>query len=147
MGCHTLQQSPIPSRRTLFINLQYLSQREHKTMFLRFAMLSCLQWRTSWLTNTYKQKKIKGRGLDPWFPLLVSFLQGSINIQNVFPTVWVCLKMPRILYPPPNQFLLSEAGVIKKLSLAGLAKLSWFGLASASYRGLGVHDRPVYTAG
>ncbi len=42
----------------------------------------------------------------------------------------------------------------RKLSLAGLAKLSrltnsWlrFGLASACYRGLGVHDRPVYTAG
>ncbi len=47
-----------------------------------------------------------------------------------------------------------EAGVLKKLSLAGLAMLSqlrysWlrFGLASAGYRGLGVHDWPVYTAG
>ncbi len=47
-----------------------------------------------------------------------------------------------------------KAGVLKKLSLAGLAKLnrlrySWlkFGLASAGYHGLGVHDRPVYTAG
>ncbi len=47
-----------------------------------------------------------------------------------------------------------EAGVLKKLSLVGLAKLSrlkysWlrFGLASAGYRVLGVHDKPVYTAG
>ncbi len=47
-----------------------------------------------------------------------------------------------------------EAGVLRKLSLAGLAQLSrlrncWlrFGLASAGCRGLGVHDRPVYTAG
>jgi hypothetical protein len=41
-----------------------------------------------------------------------------------------------------------EAGVLKKLSLAGLAKLSRlrYGLASAGYRGLGVHDRLVYTA-
>jgi hypothetical protein len=48
----------------------------------------------------------------------------------------------------------SKAGVFKKLSLAGLAKLSrlrysWirFGLASACYSGLRVHDRPVYSAG
>ncbi len=45
----------------------------------------------------------------------------------------------------------AEAGVLKKLSLAGLAKLSSlrysFGLASAGYHRLGVHDRPVYTAG
>ncbi len=41
-------------------------------------------------------------------------------------------------------------GVLKKLSLAGLAKLSrlrysWlrFGLASVGYRGLGVHERPL----
>jgi hypothetical protein len=41
-----------------------------------------------------------------------------------------------------------EAGVLKKLSLAGVAKLSRlrYGLASASYHGLGVHDKPVYTA-
>jgi hypothetical protein len=45
------------------------------------------------------------------------------------------------------------AGVLKELSLAGLAKLSrlrynWlrFGLASAGFCGLGVHDRSVYTA-
>ncbi len=43
----------------------------------------------------------------------------------------------------------SEAGVLKKLSLAGLAKLSWlrkslrFGLAG--YRGLGVHERSLST--
>ncbi len=54
----------------------------------------------------------------------------------------------------PASFLFPEAGVLKKLTLAGLAKLSlltyiWlrFGLASAGYRGLGVHDRLVYTAG
>jgi hypothetical protein len=48
--------------------------------------------------------------------------------------------------------VLPEAGVLKKLSLAELAKLSrprykWlrFGLASAGYRGLRGHDRPVYT--
>ncbi len=53
-----------------------------------------------------------------------------------------------------GESLWPEAGVLKKLSLAGLAKLrrlrySWqrFGLASAGYRGLWVHDRPVYTAG
>jgi hypothetical protein len=47
----------------------------------------------------------------------------------------------------------TEAGILKKFSLVGLAKLSRlrysrlrFGLASAGYRGLGVHDRPVYTA-
>ncbi len=47
-----------------------------------------------------------------------------------------------------------EAGVLKKLSSAGLAKLSrprysWlrFGLASAGYRGLGVYGRPECTAG
>ncbi len=42
-----------------------------------------------------------------------------------------------------------EAGVLKKLSLADLAKPSWlkFGLASAGYPGLVVHGRPVYTAG
>ncbi len=45
----------------------------------------------------------------------------------------------------------ADAGVLKKLSLAGLAELSrvscsWlrFGLASAGYRGLGVLDRSVY---
>jgi hypothetical protein len=45
----------------------------------------------------------------------------------------------------------TEAGVLKKLGLDGLAKLSrlrysWLriGLASADYRGLGVHNRPVY---
>ncbi len=45
--------------------------------------------------------------------------------------------------------LVPEAGVLKKLSLAGLTRYSWlrFGLASAGYRGLRVHDRPVYTAG
>ncbi len=38
-----------------------------------------------------------------------------------------------------------EAGVLKKLSLAGLGKLSQlrYGLASAGYHGLGVHGRPV----
>jgi hypothetical protein len=48
----------------------------------------------------------------------------------------------------------TETGVLKKLILARLAKLSqlrysWlrFGLASAGYRGLWAHDRPVYTAG
>ncbi len=48
----------------------------------------------------------------------------------------------------------TEAGVLKKLSLAGLAKQSRlrysslrFGLASAGYSGLGVHDRLVYKAG
>ncbi len=48
----------------------------------------------------------------------------------------------------------NEAGVLKKFSLAGLAKLSrrrysWqrFVLASAGYCGLGIYDRPVYTAG
>jgi hypothetical protein len=47
-----------------------------------------------------------------------------------------------------------EVGILKKLSLASLAKLSrlsysWltFGLASAGYRELGVYDEPVYTAG
>jgi hypothetical protein len=47
-----------------------------------------------------------------------------------------------------------KVGVLKKLSLAGLAKLirlryRWlrFGLASAGYCGLGVHDRPVYSVG
>ncbi len=47
-----------------------------------------------------------------------------------------------------------EAGVIKELSLAGLAKLSrlrysWlrFGLALADYHGLRGHNRLVYTAG
>ncbi len=46
------------------------------------------------------------------------------------------------------------ARVLKELSLADLAKLSrlrysWlrFGLASVGFCGLGVHDRPVYTAG
>ncbi len=50
--------------------------------------------------------------------------------------------------------VLPEAEVLKKMSLAGLAKLSRlrysllrFGLASASFLGLGIHDRPVYTAG
>ncbi len=56
--------------------------------------------------------------------------------------------------PPHGESLQSEAGVLKKLSFAGLAKpsrlrYSWqgFGLASASYRGLRVHYRPVYKAG
>jgi hypothetical protein len=48
----------------------------------------------------------------------------------------------------------SEAGVLKKWSLAGLAKLSrlryliqvWFGISRLSCR-LGVHDRPVCTVG
>ncbi len=46
-----------------------------------------------------------------------------------------------------------KTGVLKKLSLAGLVKLSrlrysWlrFGMASAGYRGLEVHNRPVYIA-
>ncbi len=42
--------------------------------------------------------------------------------------------------------MMLEAGVLKKLILAGLAKLR-FGLASAGYSGLGVHERPMYTAG
>ncbi len=47
-----------------------------------------------------------------------------------------------------------EAGVLKKLSLAGLAQLNRlsysclrFDFASADFRGLRVHNRPVYTAG
>ncbi len=40
-----------------------------------------------------------------------------------------------------------EERVLKKLSLAGLAKLSQFGLASGDFRGLRIHNRPVYTAG
>ncbi len=47
----------------------------------------------------------------------------------------------------------AEAGVLNKLSLAGFFQqrrlsYSWlrFGLASAGNRGLGVHNRPVYTA-
>ncbi len=47
-----------------------------------------------------------------------------------------------------------KAGVLKKLNLGGLAKLSrlrysWlrFALASAGYLGLGVYNRSVYTAG
>jgi hypothetical protein len=45
-----------------------------------------------------------------------------------------------------NLYKKSEAGVLKKLNLASLAKLSWlrFGLASAGYCGLEVYDRPVY---
>jgi len=31
--------------------------------------------------------------------------------------------------------------------LIGIICASRFGLASAGYRGLGVHDRPMYTAG
>jgi hypothetical protein len=44
--------------------------------------------------------------------------------------------------------IVPEAGVLKKLSLAGLTRYSLlrFGLASAGYRGLRDHDRPVYTA-
>ncbi len=67
---------------------------------------------------------------------------------------WQVGRLCFILLAVLFQFLIPEAGVLKKLSLAGLAKLSrlrysWlrFGLASAGYRGLGVHDRPVYTAG
>jgi hypothetical protein len=42
---------------------------------------------------------------------------------------------------------LAEAGVLKKLSFKpAKVKLTKFGLASAGYHGLGVHDRPVYTA-
>jgi hypothetical protein len=48
----------------------------------------------------------------------------------------------------------TEAGLLKKLSSTGLPQISqlrycWlrFGLASAGYRGFGVQDRPVYTAG
>ncbi len=49
----------------------------------------------------------------------------------------------------PNPLMEAEAGVLKKLSLAGIAKLSRlrFGLVSAGYNGLGVHDRLVYIAG
>jgi len=61
----------------------------------------------------------------------------------------------RIFYAPLcTQNRSPDAGVLKKLSSAGLAQLSrlgysWlrFGLASADYSGLRVHDRPVNTAG
>ncbi len=60
-----------------------------------------------------------------------------------------------VLVPIDHELKLQlEEGVLKKLSLTGLAKLSqlrysWlrFGLASAGYCGLGVHNRPVYKAG
>ncbi len=60
------------------------------------------------------------------------------TLSTYFPVHVVKYKMMR-----------PKAEVLKKLSLAGLARLSRlrFVLASAGYRGLGVHDRPVYTAG
>ncbi len=57
------------------------------------------------------------------------------------------------VYKFGHGYLESKPGILKKLSLAGLAKLSrlrcsWirFGLASADFRELRVHNRPVYTA-
>ncbi len=45
----------------------------------------------------------------------------------------------------------TEAGVLKKLSLAELAKLNWLRYSWLSYSwlrfGLGVHDSPVYASG
>jgi hypothetical protein len=69
---------------------------------------------------------------------------------NVEPVLFAIIRKFIFLFQPDY----SEAGVLKKLSLAGLAKLSQlrysrlrFGLASAGYHGLGVCDRPVYTTG
>ncbi len=74
-----------PSRRTLFICLSiYLSGNIQRFVCLTGSV--ALKWGKSWFTNT-DRKRQKRRGLDPGFPLLVSFLLGSINTQNVFPTV------------------------------------------------------------
>ncbi len=69
-------------------------------------------------------------------------------------TVIYSLVNSGIVENPVLSPVTSGAGVLKKLSLASLAKLSrlrysWlrFGVASAGYRGLGVHVNPVYTAG
>jgi hypothetical protein len=147
---HTASRAP--SCRTLFI-YQSISVGTCTTMFVFFQGQLPTQWRTSWLTNSdRKRRTCDRRGLDPWFPLLASFLQGSKNIQNVFPhrqfesakNVNNSLYSSKLHVPP-----VVRGGVLKKLSLSVSAKLSWlrFGLASAGYRGLVVHDRPVYTAG
>ncbi len=77
------------------------------------------------------------------------------TLGKIFIDLWICRRGS--LHRADDDVMkssLPEAGVLKKLSLAGLAKLSrlrysWlrFGLASAGYGGLGVHDRSVYTAG
>ncbi len=81
----------------------------------------------SWLSQLWCTLQLKGHKRSPYF--------SSTPIC----TLW---------------FSLTRGGSFKELSLASLAKLSWlrhswlrFGLASAGYRGLGVHNRPVYTAG
>ncbi len=77
----------------------------------------------------------------------------TIYLLNILAAVrWGCF-----VYKETTRTELSDqnrGGSLKKLSLAGLARLSWlrysclrFGLASVGYCGLRVHDRPVYTAG
>jgi hypothetical protein len=72
----------------------------------------------------------------------------TIYLLNILAAVrWGCF-----VYKETTRTELSDqnrGGSLKKLSLAGLARLSClrFGLASVGYRGLRVHDRPVYTAG
>jgi hypothetical protein len=63
-------------------------------------------------------------------------------------------RVPLRGFPSLAGLVRPEAGVSKKLSLAGLAKLSRrkysrlrFGLASAGYPVLVVHDMPVYKQG
>jgi hypothetical protein len=65
-----------------------------------------------------------------------------------------CCVTCRHYSPSPPSTPYTDARVLKKLSLAGLAKLCQlkyrllrFGLASAGYRGLVVHSRRLYTAG
>ncbi len=66
----------------------------------------------------------------------------------VAPIVWTPLQTALKLVAQEKIVYCTEAGVLKKLSLARLAELSLrFYLASAGYRGLGVYDGQVYTTG
>ncbi len=74
--------------------------------------------------------------LDPrratagWQPVPNWSFPGAAKDQCTVATRYLSVRRP-------------EEGVLKKFSLAKLR----FSVASAGYRGLGFHDRPVYTAG
>ncbi len=118
------------------------ADQEHPRLEYWPNTVSCLYSSIRYILHHYTSLD-----MTPSPPLLMQSRQdvGPVNPSSLQTN---CIQAYRIVSTKP------EAGVLNKFSLGGLAKLSrlrygWlrFYLASAGYRGLGVHDRPVYTAG
>ncbi len=86
-------------------------------------------------------KKILG-SFPPCYSQSPLLILNFFNLLDPYPLHRGKLSLP--------YYVQTEAGVLKKLSLAGLARLRRlrirFGLATAGYRRLRVQDRPEYTA-